>query len=180
MVFAVSVTTKRTSTPSRFRLPGTTMPPMRNVRPTGASFAATCEGVKKNTRFLLNAVSTSAVAMPSAATPAAIQAIRLCLGFTFPLHQHDDLDRKQGKGDAIRTPDVKPVAAHVEELADPSYALPAATPVTATAVLYDQKEPVQSAMKVKSAPVGAMARAMRNESRVLNARPMAAHNAMTT
>src|SRR3954463_14815040 len=108
---------KRTSTPSRFTLPTCTMPPMRNVRPTGASFAATCEGVKKNTRFLLNAVSTSAVAMPSAATPAAIHAIRLCLGFTFAFHHQKNLDGEQREGHAVRPPDVGPVAAHVEELA---------------------------------------------------------------
>jgi len=42
-----------TVTPSAWRLtlPGSTRPPMRKVRPCGASFAATCEGVKKNTRF---------------------------------------------------------------------------------------------------------------------------------
>ena len=42
------------------------MPPMRKVRPCGASLAATWEGVKKNTRFFWNAVSTRAVAMASA------------------------------------------------------------------------------------------------------------------
>src|SRR4051812_3020857 len=54
---------------------------MRKVRPSGASFAATCVGLKKNTRFFWNAVSTRAVAMPSATTPSAIAAMRLCLGF---------------------------------------------------------------------------------------------------
>src|SRR3954462_8154173 len=117
MFFAVSVTTKCTSTPWRLTLPGTTMPPMRNVRPTGASFAATGDGVKKNTGFLLNAVSTSALALPSAATPAAIHAIRLCLGFTFPLQQHDDFDRQKRKGDPVRAPHVERIPAHVEELA---------------------------------------------------------------
>src|SRR6266850_196377 len=82
MLFAVSVTVNSTLTPSRFKLPGTTMPPMRKVRPCGASFAATCEGVKKNTRFFWKAASTSAAAMPSAATPTAIAVMRLCLGFT--------------------------------------------------------------------------------------------------
>src|SRR5437660_11552146 len=117
MDFAVSVTTNRTSTPSRFTLPGTTMPPMRNVRPTGASLAATCDGVKKNTRFLLNAVSTRAVATPRATTPRAIHAMRLCLGFTFSLHQHHDFDRQQTERHAIGAPDVKRVSAHGEELA---------------------------------------------------------------
>src|SRR5438552_2163248 len=93
------------------------MPPMRNVRPTGASLAATCDGVKKNTRFLLNAVRTSAVAMPSAATPSAIHAMRLCLGFTFSFQQHVDLDRQEHKGDAIRAPYIERISTHVEELA---------------------------------------------------------------
>src|ERR671935_2984270 len=101
MFFAVSVTTKCTFTPSRLTLPGTTMPPMRKVRPTGASCAATCEGVKKNTRFLLNALSTSAVATPSATTPSAIHAMRLCLGFTHPLQKQHDFDRQQGECHAV-------------------------------------------------------------------------------
>src|SRR5438128_9419192 len=101
MDFAVSVTTNRTSTPSRLTLPGTTMPPMRNVRPTGASLAATCDGVKKNARFLLNAVRTSAVATPRATTPSAIHAMRLCLGFTLSLHQKHHFDRQEGEGDAV-------------------------------------------------------------------------------
>src|SRR5437764_5855394 len=117
MVFAVSVTAKRTSTPSRFRLPGTTMPPMRNVRPSGASFAATCEGVKKNTRFLLNALRTSAVAMPSAATPSAIQAMRLCLGFTLSLQQENHFERQESERNSICSPDVKRVAAHRKKIA---------------------------------------------------------------
>src|SRR3954465_12118780 len=100
---------KRTSTPSRFTLPPCTIPPMRNVRPTGASLAATCDGVKKNTRFLLNAVRTSAGAMPSAATPAAIHAIRLCLGFTLPLHQQDHFDGEQCECHAVRSPHIKRV-----------------------------------------------------------------------
>ena len=41
-------------------------------------------------------------------------------------------------------------------------------------------DPVQSAMKVKSAPVGASARAIIAESRVFMARPMADQTAMTT
>src|SRR5205085_8726195 len=93
------------------------MPPMRNVRPTGASFAATCDGVKKNTRFLLNAVITSAVAMASATTPSAIQAKRLCLGFTNPLSQDQELDREQRHGHAIGTPDIQRVPTHGEKVA---------------------------------------------------------------
>src|SRR5438132_5294575 len=117
MDFAVSVTTNRTSTPSRLTLPGTTMPPMRNVRPTGASLAATCDGVKKNTRFLLNAVRTSAVATPRATTPSAIHAMRLCLGFTLSLHEQHDFDRQQAERHAIGTPVVERVSTHGEELA---------------------------------------------------------------
>src|SRR3989442_4797556 len=115
--FAVSVTTKRTSTPSRFTLPGTTMPPMRKVRPTGASLAATCDGVKKNTRFLLNAVRTSAVATPSATTPSAIHAMRLCLGFTLSLYQQHHFDREQHERDSIAAPHVERITAHVKEVA---------------------------------------------------------------
>ena len=60
----------------RIRLPASTRPPMRNGRPCGASFATTCDGVKKNTRFDWNAFSTSATATPSTTTPAPIQAKR--------------------------------------------------------------------------------------------------------
>src|SRR3990170_788517 len=81
MAFAVSVTTKFTSTPSLLTLPGATSPPMRKVRPCGASLAATCDGVKKNTMFLLNATSTSDATTPSATTPSAMAAMRLCRGF---------------------------------------------------------------------------------------------------
>ena len=53
ILLAVSVTTKRTLTPSasRLTLPFSTSPPMRKLLLTGASFAATWLGVKKNTRF---------------------------------------------------------------------------------------------------------------------------------
>src|SRR5690242_11960410 len=92
------------------------MPPMRKVRPTGASFAATCEGVKKNTRFLLKAESTSAAATPSAATPSAIQASRLCLGFTFSLEQYDNFDGEKCEGHEVRAPHIERIASHGEEL----------------------------------------------------------------
>src|SRR5690349_3933374 len=111
------------------------MPPMRKVRPTGASFAATCEGVKKNTRFLLNAVRTSAAAMPSAATPPAIQAIRLCLGFTLAPQYQIGFHRQQDESDPVRAPDVESIAAHVEELAHGNSAISARTRVNATAML---------------------------------------------
>src|SRR3982751_3576053 len=83
MVFAVSVTRKRTVRPSlsRATLPSSTRPPMRKERSCGASWAATCVGVKKNTRFDWNAFSTSVAAMPRPASPAAIQRARLVLGF---------------------------------------------------------------------------------------------------
>src|SRR3954469_611392 len=41
-------------------------------------------------------------------------------------------------------------------------------------------DPVHSAMKVNSAPVGAMAEAIMADSRVLSTSPSAAHSAMTT
>src|SRR5258706_9363228 len=83
MVFAVSVTLKRTVSASfsRTMLPASTSPPMRNARSRGASLEATWLGVKKNTRFDWNALSTSADAMPSAASPLTIQTARLVLGF---------------------------------------------------------------------------------------------------
>src|SRR6185369_12782074 len=117
MVFAVSVTAKRTSTPSRFKLPATTMPPMRKVLPEGASLAATCEGVKKNTRFFWNAVSTSAVATPRATTPSAIAAMRLCLDFMPSFYlpgrpgaprtakKKDHLQRQGHEGHGVGAPD---------------------------------------------------------------------------
>src|SRR3979411_705859 len=120
MLFAVSVTVNSTLTPSRFKLPGTTMPPMRKVRPCGASFAATCEGVKKNTRFLLNAESTSAAAMPSAARPPTMARVRVCLGCTLVLlcwlENEHYFQPKKSKGHAVRAPNVQRVAAHGEEV----------------------------------------------------------------
>jgi hypothetical protein len=73
------------------------MPPMRKVRPSGASFAATCVGLKKNTRFFWNAVSTSAATMPSAATPTPIAASFLCLGFTFLFSRKNNLQHQTDK-----------------------------------------------------------------------------------
>src|SRR2546425_8713629 len=115
MLFAVSVTVNSTLTPSRFRLPGTTMPPMRKVRPCGASLAATCEGVKKNTRFFWKAASTSTAAIPSAATPTAIAVTRLCLGFTAfstTVYQQGNLHPDQEKCNPVGTPHVEPIPAH--------------------------------------------------------------------
>src|ERR1700704_1660318 len=145
MVFAVSVTVKRTVTPSasRLTLPGSTMPPMRKVRPCGASFAATSDGVKKNTRFLLNAVRVSAVATPSAATPSAMRAIRLCLGFTLPLQQQDHFQREQREGHHVRAPHVESVVLH-----SPLSRMMQRTRNKVTAMLY-----IQNASAISSIPV---------------------------
>src|SRR5262249_50281833 len=84
-VLAVSVTLKRTVRPSlwRLRLPASTMPPIRNVRPCGTSFARTCVGLKKKTRLLWKALRISPAATPSTARPPAIRAILLCRGFMY-------------------------------------------------------------------------------------------------
>jgi hypothetical protein len=44
---------KRTVSPSlsRYNVPFSTKPPILKFRPTGASFATTCDGLKKKTRF---------------------------------------------------------------------------------------------------------------------------------
>src|SRR5918995_6850670 len=113
------------------------MPPMRNKRPCGASFAATCDGVKKNTRLSWNAVSTSAVAAPSAARPPTIASRRLCLGFTF--QEKDDFDRKTQERDAIGAPHVPRIAAHVKEIAHaPRSRMMMRTRSIAAAMLYIQ------------------------------------------
>src|SRR5947207_4619609 len=95
------------------------MPPMRKVRPCGASLAAICDGVKKNTRFSLNAESTSAVAAPRATTPITIAAIRLCLGFTGSFHQEGHFESKTDKGNAIRAPYIPGIPTHGEEFTHP-------------------------------------------------------------
>ena len=78
MLFAVSVTTNSTVRPSarRLRLPFSTMPPTRKVFSSGASFAATWLGLKKNTTLPWNAFSTSAAAIAISATPAAMAIMR--------------------------------------------------------------------------------------------------------
>ena len=50
---------------------------MRNVRPTGASLAVTCVGLKKKTRLFRNAPSTNHMAKPSAARLVTIKTILL-------------------------------------------------------------------------------------------------------
>src|SRR6185295_18544129 len=135
---------KRTSTPSRLTLPISTMPPMRKVRPSGASFAATCVGLKKNTRFFSNAVSTSAATMPSAAMPTPIAASFLCLGFTLPLPQENDLQQQHDEGHAVRAPEVESVVAH----AAPRSRMTQRTRTRLTAMLYIQKASAMSSIAV--------------------------------
>src|SRR5688572_976378 len=139
MLLAVSVTVKRTVSPSGWRatLPFSTIPPMRNVRSFGASWAATCDGVKKKTRFCWNAVRISPAATAIAASPPAISAMRLWRGFTWRSRggaasppaprdgiergapaqpQHHDLQDDQGEGHGVRAPDVEAVASHHPEV----------------------------------------------------------------
>src|SRR6185437_15060024 len=102
-----------------------TRPPMRNGRDAGASFAATCDGVKKNTRFDWNAFSTSATATPRTTTPAPIHRKRRCRWASrlrahaqrveralAPRTHRDDLDDDREGGHAVRHPDVPRVTAH--------------------------------------------------------------------
>src|SRR5262249_34810445 len=63
----------------RTRLPGATSPPSRMRVPGAICFSETSVGELKNTIESLSAVSTSAAAMPSTPTPAAIRARRRCL-----------------------------------------------------------------------------------------------------
>src|SRR5262245_19093538 len=63
----------------RTRLPGATRPPSRMRVPGVMCFSVTSVGELKNTIESLSAVSTSAAAMPSTPTPAAIRARRRCL-----------------------------------------------------------------------------------------------------
>src|SRR5690606_33271334 len=104
---------------------------MRKALPFGASPAAICVGVKKNTRLLWKALSTRAAAMPSTARPPPMRAKRLCLGFIFlasgdfPLQfdkglastrlGEDRFNNHQRRAGAEGTPDVEGVAAHGEE-----------------------------------------------------------------
>src|SRR5471032_940564 len=133
MVLAVSVTRKRTVSASfsRTTLPASTSPPRRKARPIGASWEATWLGVKKNTRFDWNAFSTSAAAIPSAASPDTIQIARLVLGFklTFlldaaqrlraahaqPRDFHDDRQCSH----AVRHPDIEIVIHRARNLINP-------------------------------------------------------------
>src|SRR2546421_11910858 len=145
MLFAVSVTVNSTLTPSRFRLPGTTMPPMRKLRPCGASLAATCEGVKKNTRFFWKALSTSAAAMPSAATPTAIAVMRF--GFGFPafsttVHQQGNLHSDQEKCNPVGTPHVETIPAHGKKFSHRFSRIRQRTRANVTALLYIDRKSV--------------------------------------
>src|SRR5689334_25407818 len=91
------------------------MPPMRKVLLSGASCAATCDGVKKNTSCSCSAVSTSAAPMPTTVTPHAMAMIRLFLGFT--LYQTVNFREQKDERHAIRAPDVPGIAAHGEKFA---------------------------------------------------------------
>src|ERR1700682_6151566 len=133
MLETVSVTEKRTVSPSFFLLPFSTSPPRRSVCPTGAVFLAISEGLTKKTKLLLNALATRNVAMPNAQSATAMNAILLCLVFicvTFapmvqisePRHQSLLSPKQQNhfaahgdKGHRIRTPDVERVPAHGKE-----------------------------------------------------------------
>src|SRR6185503_14930097 len=143
MPCAVSVTTKRTSTPSRFTLPGSTMPPMRMVRPAGAFFSTTSVGLKKNTRLFSNAVRTSAATMPSATRPPPIAASFLCLGFTLSLQQKEDLQKQQNERHGVGAPQVERVVFH------PSLSrIMQRTRTSVTAMLYIQKASAMSSIAV--------------------------------
>src|SRR5262245_49475461 len=153
MLFAVSVTTKRTSTPSRLRLPFSTMPPMRKVRPCGALLAATSVGVKKNTRFSWNATSTSAVTTPSAASPPTMAAMRLWRGFIFSFHEKNHFKQQSGKGDAIGAPHEPRVASHGQEFAHaPRSLMMQRSRTMQTAMLY-----IQNANAIRIIPVNMLA-----------------------
>src|SRR5262247_37269 len=136
MLWAVSVTTNCTVMPSAWRrtLPASTSPPTRKARSFGASPAATCDGLKKNTRFDRNALRTSAVAIATATTPTAMNARRLCRSFTsdlarsgagplqfgarpqVPSPDRQRLDDQAESDDAEAAPDVRRISAHREEL----------------------------------------------------------------
>src|SRR5438477_1132345 len=124
IVRAVSVTRNRTVSASLscVTLPASTSPPMRKARSRGASWEATCEGVKKNTRFDWNALSTSDAATPRAASPPTIHNARLVLGFKVlllfdELHgvraahaQQGDLRDENDRRGSVRHPKVESVA----------------------------------------------------------------------
>src|SRR5262245_13841869 len=120
------------------------MPPMRKVRPSGASFAATCVGVKKNTRFSLNAVSTSAAALPSATTPTRMRAMRLFLGVTRPLHEQNHFEREAAESHQVRAPDV--------DVVHPASRIMQRTRASDTAIAY-----IQNASAISSMPVSMVA-----------------------
>src|SRR5678815_5161569 len=111
------------------------MPPMRKVRPSGASFAGTCVGLKKNTRFFSNAVSTSETTMPSAATPTPIAASFICLDITLANQQKKYFEKKEKKSHDVRAPEIERVVAH----ASPLSRMMQRTRTRLTAMLYIQK-----------------------------------------
>src|SRR5512135_3188915 len=82
MVLTVSVMLKRTVNPSFSRciLPASTNPPIRKLRPCGASLLNTCVGVKYKLTLFFNANNTKPTAAPTNATPAMMNHILFCLG----------------------------------------------------------------------------------------------------
>src|SRR5712691_467371 len=124
-----------TVTPSawRFTLPCVTIPPIRNERPCGTSFAATWLGVKKNTRFSWNAASTKAAVTPSATRPPAIIASRFCLASSvawccgaaeaeacesaaLAQHEQHDFRKHEAERHEVGAPNIERVAAHCKEI----------------------------------------------------------------
>src|SRR5574340_215726 len=132
MLLCWSVITKFTVNPSvwRFTLPSSTRPPMRKLRPCGASLLNTWVGVKYRLTFLSNAFNTRPTTRASAPTATTINTslfwrgfmLFLISGFIFSIaHQahllqgnfslmdhHRDLDRKNEQRDGIRAqPDIR-------------------------------------------------------------------------
>src|SRR5574340_1356583 len=127
MLLCWSVITKFTVNPSvwRFTLPSSTRPPMRKLRPCGASLLNTWVGVKYRLTLFCSAFSTRPTTRAKAATATTINTNLfwrgfisvIVLGFVFRLaHQahllqgdfplvyhHRNLDRKDEQCDSVRT-----------------------------------------------------------------------------
>ncbi len=140
MLFAVSVTTKRTVSPSfsRLRLFSSTRPPTRNARPFGASFIATCVGREEEHEIRLEGVEhqrrgdaehadagtdpeEAAVAGLHRAPPVAADRLsgavepRLLARAAGAGLDRDDLGGNDQRRDAVRAPDVPRVTTHGEK-----------------------------------------------------------------
>src|SRR3989338_3010457 len=123
MLLCMSVITKLTVRPSvsRFTLPSSTTPPMRKLRPCGASLLNTWVGVKYRLTLFSSAFNTRPTAAANPATAATINMALFWRGFmslptfgvTHHAHltqgnfslvpDHGDFDRKNEKGDGVRT-----------------------------------------------------------------------------